>query len=304
MIISASYKTDIPAFYGDWFLTRLRAGYCLMRNPYSGQVSRVSLRREDVDGFVFWTKNLGPFLPALAEVRRLGYPFIVQYTITGYPRAIETAVVDADRAVAHLRHVADVYGPRTAIWRYDPILFSSLTPPETHVATFTRLAAQLRGAVDEAVISFTQVYYKTRRNTDAAARAHHFTWRDPSDDEKRVLASRLTEIARVNGMQLTVCSQNHLLVPGAQPARCVDAPRLADIAGHPIGAPLKGNRPDCGCHQSRDIGEYDTCPHGCVYCYATQMRNLAKARYQRHDPAGEFLFPPEMLAPSVSVFPR
>jgi hypothetical protein len=292
MIISASYKTDIPAFYGEWFRARLRAGYCLMRNPHSGQVSRVSLRREDVDGFVFWTKNLGPFIPTLAEVHRRGYPFIVQYTITGYPRALETAVVDADRAVDHLRLVAETYGPRAAVWRYDPILFSSLTPPEAHLAAFGRLTERLRGATDEVVVSFAQVYYKTRKNTDAAARAHGFTWRDPADNEKRALLSRFVEIARANGMQLTVCSQNHLLVPGAQPARCVDATRLADIAGHPIGAPLKGNRPDCGCHQSRDIGEYDTCPHGCVYCYATQTRDLAKTRYRQHDPAGEFLFPP------------
>src|ERR1700694_1401224 len=80
MIISASYKTDIPAFYGEWFMNRLRAGSCKMVNPYGGQIYTISLVREDVDGFVFWTKNIGPLLKHLPEIHEGGYPFIVQHT--------------------------------------------------------------------------------------------------------------------------------------------------------------------------------------------------------------------------------
>ena len=99
MIVSASYRTDVPTFYGKWFMNRLRAGYCKVTNPYGGQVSTVSLAEEDVDGFVFWTKNMGPFMKFLPEVRERGFPFLVTYTITGYPRQFERSVVNADRSV-------------------------------------------------------------------------------------------------------------------------------------------------------------------------------------------------------------
>lgn len=102
MVISASYKTDIPAFYGEWFMNRLRAGYCKMVNPYNGRPIRISLLAEAVEGFVFWTKNVGPFLKHLDEVQQRGFPFVLQHTINGYPRELEQAVVDSSRAVEYL----------------------------------------------------------------------------------------------------------------------------------------------------------------------------------------------------------
>jgi hypothetical protein len=292
VIISASYKTDIPAFYGDWFMNRLDAGYCEMVNPYGGQVCRVSLERDDVDGFVFWTKNLGPFLDKLDEVHRRGYPFVVQYSINGYPRALEYSVVEAERSVEHLRQIADRYGPRVAVWRYDPIVFTSITPADVHRQTFERLARSLAGSTDEVVISFAHVYQKTRRNMDRAATAHGFSWENPDESTKRALAADLVQIASAHGLQLSVCSQRQYVVEGARPARCVDAARLSDVAGRDIAAPLKGNRADCACHLSRDIGAYDTCPHGCVYCYAVSSRAVAKKRHQAHDPNGILLTSP------------
>ena len=301
MIISASYKTDIPAFYGAWFRKRLAAGHCKMVNPYGGQVYRVSLSRDVVDGFVFWTKNLGPFLDTLAAVHARGYPFIVQYTITGYPRALEFSVVDDEQAVAHMQLLAAQYGPRAAVWRYDPILFTSLTPPDFHRRTFARLARALEGATDEVVVSFAHIYRKTQRNLDRAADRSGFVWDDPDADPKRTLVAELAQVARAHGLRLTLCAQRPLLVPGVAEARCVDAARLAAVAGRPIAARLKGNRPDCLCYQSRDIGAYDTCPHGCVYCYAVQNRDVARRRYTAHDPEGEFLFSPRHSARGSAV---
>ena len=111
MIISASYRTDIPAFYGKWFVNRLRAGYCKAVNPYSGQVYAVDLSPEQVDGFVFWTKNVGPFLKYLPEVQARNIPFVVQHSITGYPRELEARVAPVAHVVESLKQVADVYGP-------------------------------------------------------------------------------------------------------------------------------------------------------------------------------------------------
>ncbi len=294
MIISASYRTDIPTFYGDWFINRLRAGYCKSINPYNRQALTISLLPEDVDGFVFWTKNVGPFLGHLAEVHRRQFPFVVQHTINGYPRLLEQAVVDAAKAVENVKRLADEYGPRICVWRYDTIVHSSATPREFHVKTFSRLAKELAGSTDEVVISFTHLYQKTLRNINQASADHGFTWSDPSIEWKRDLAMELTAIAATHGVQLTICTQPEFLVPGSSEARCIDAVRLGEIGGTQFKARLKGNRPECGCYESRDIGAYDTCPHGCVYCYAVNNRPLALERFHQHDPESEFLFPPSV----------
>ncbi len=292
MIISASYRTDIPAFYGDWFLARLEAGFCRTVNPYGRQLHTIRLDADAVSGFVFWTKNLGPFRAALDVVRGRGYPFVVQYTINDYPRALETSVADAERAIRHMHELAGAFGPRAGVWRYDPVVATSMTPLDWHVGNFTRLADRLAGATDEAVISFAHVYRKTRRNLDAAARRHRFTWSDPADDRKRALVRRLAAIAAERGMRLGVCSQEAYLVAGATPASCIDAERLSDVAGRPIAARRKGNRAGCMCSESRDIGDYDTCPHGCVYCYAVRTRALARRRHRAHRPDEALLSPP------------
>ncbi len=125
MFISASYKTDIPTFYGEWFIRRLRAGYCMAVNPYNGQVYRVPLDRDSVSGIVFWTKNVHPFLKHLPEVKERGYPAVVQHTINRYPRTLETSVVDAEKTIESAWRVRELLGPRALVWRYDTIVISS-----------------------------------------------------------------------------------------------------------------------------------------------------------------------------------
>lgn len=291
MIVSASYKTDIPALYGRWFMNRLSAGSCRVVNPWGGQVHEVSLGRDAVDGFVFWTRNAEPFLEPLAELERRGLPFVVHYTVTGYPRALETSVPDTNRSVTVMRRLAESFGPHAVVWRYDPIVYSSVTPPAFHRATFARLAAALEGVTDEAVVSFAHIYRKTRRNLDRAGKSAGFSWHDPDADEKRALVESLSEIAAARGMRLALCAQPELIAGSAGPARCIDAGRLSRVAGRPIGAAEKGNRPGCECHASRDIGAYDTCTHGCVYCYAVSDRDRARARQRRHDPDDPCLSP-------------
>lgn len=293
MIISASYRTDIPAFYGRWFLNRLAAGFCRTVNPYGRRVSVVPLTAKAVDGFVFWTRNIGPFRGALSEVAARGFPFAVHLTITGYPRELETSVVDWRLAAGQMRALARDFGPDVAVWRYDPVILTSLTPPDWHIANFARIARALEGTTDEAVISFAHTYTKTKRNMDQAARAYGFSWEDPEVSWKREMSGRLAEIAGRYGMKLSLCSQPEFAGQETCDARCIDAARLSRVAGYPIAAKQKGNRPGCACFESRDIGDYDSCPHGCVYCYAVRARDLAKARYARHDPESEFLIEPE-----------
>jgi hypothetical protein len=289
MIISASYRTDIPAFYGEWFFNRVNAGYCLVNNPYNNRPYKVSLRLEDVDGIVFWTKNIGPFLDKLTLISEKGYSFIVQYTINGYPRNLEASVVEPRRSIEYMKILADKYGPRTSVWRYDTIIFSSLTPKEFHLGKFEYLAKALEKTTDEVTMSFAQIYKKTLRNMALASREKGFTWEDPSDSLKQDLVKSLAEIAASYSMQLTVCSQPTYVVAGTKEAHCIDAERLSGIANKPILSKLKGNRPQCACYISRDIGVYDTCPHGCVYCYAVSDPEKARKLYKQHDPTSEFL---------------
>ena len=264
-----------------------------MLNPYNRRTIRVPLSRRAVDGFVFWTKNLAPFLPALEEVRESGYPFVVQYSINGYPRSLEFSVTDASRSVKHMKWLRDRFGPMVAVWRYDPVVFTSATDPDFHIRNFSQLASELRGQTNEVVVSFAQIYRKTERNMNWASKEFGFTWEDPKDDLKRQLAEEFASIARQHGMQLNMCSQPQYAKFGIGEAQCVSGARLSSVLGEQFKVSRKGNRPDCACDASRDIGAYDTCPHGCVYCYAVQNRELARQRYGHHDPDGEYLFEPD-----------
>ena len=280
MIVSASYRTDIPAFHAAWFLARLAAGFADVKNPYGGAPYRVSLVRPAATGFVLWTRNIKPLLPDLGSVAGRA-PFMVQFTITGYPRSLEPHVIDAEAAVAQVAELRRLWGPRAVVWRYDPILISSLTPAEAHRSGFLKLAAALRGQVDEVVVSFADLYRKSARNLAAAARRHGFTWRDPEPEEKRALLRELAAIAAEHRMRLTLCTEPDL---GDAPARCIDAGRLSDIAGYPILAREKGNRDGCLCAESRDIGAYNTCVQGCVYCYAVENHTRAAKQIKEIDP--------------------
>ncbi|RKQ68679.1 DUF1848 domain-containing protein [Oceanibaculum indicum] len=291
MIVSASYRTDIPAFHGDWFQMRLRAGYCLVASPYGGKPYRVALTAEAVDGFVFWTRNAGPFLPALEEVQACGMPFIVQYTATGYGRALERATLPAEGAIAQMRTLADVYGRRSVVWRYDPILFAGGMDADWHRANFRRMAAALAGTVDEAVVSILSPYRKAARNLNCMTQRTGLAWQVPGPGQSAALLADLAEIAEGCGMRLTLCAQPDRLTAGVSPAACIDAARLSDVAGRDITARTKGNRPGCLCAESRDIGAYDTCPHGCAYCYAVADHDKARRAHRAHDPAAESLSP-------------
>lgn len=283
MIVSASYRTDIPAFYADWFLARLQAGHCQVASPYGGKAFTMSLNARDVDGFVFWTRNLASFSPISTELRRQNRGFVVQMSILGYPKPLEAAGQPLERAVAQFRTLAEAFGPRVAVWRYDPILFTTLTPPAWHLDRFATLAQALEGATDEVVISLADDYRKSRRNLGRAG----IQLLAPPDDLAGFMAD-LAEIAARHGMRMTACTEPGLDLPAA---RCIDAERLSAVCGRPIAARQKGNRPGCLCAESRDIGAYDSCAQGCAYCYAVRDRDLAKRRMAAHRAEDAMLIP-------------
>ena len=270
----------------------------MVANPYGGPPSRVSLQ-DGVDGFVFWTRNAEPFFPALTLVKERGLPFFLHYSLTGYPDRLETATPAVSQAIKVIRQLVAKYGPRAVVWRYDPILLSSITSADWHFRNFQSLAAQLAGLVDEVVVSFLDPYRKTTRNL-ASGPDGPVTWLDPEPQEKSRILQGLTDLARERQIELTLCTEPALAeITGLRAARCIDADRLSQLAGRILPARQKGNRPGCLCAESRDIGAYDSCPQGCLYCYAVRTRENAKAFLQAHDPDSPFLQAFHPVPPSL-----
>ena len=272
MIISASYRTDIPAFHAAWFQKAWRAGFVSVRNPYGGDVRQVDLIPAGVDGFVFWTRNPAPFLDNLDEIAHVHIPFYLTVTVTQYPRFLERSVPGLRQILPVLRELVRRWGRRVLVWRYDPILLAGDMDAAWHRGNFAALAADMAALTDAVVFSWMQPYAKTRRNLDKAG----LDWRDPGNEEKRALLVDLAAIARDQGLRPSLCSQPDLQGPALDAARCIDADRLSDLAGRAIAARIKGNRPGCLCAQAVDIGAYDTCAHGCVYCYAVRNPEAGK----------------------------
>ena len=161
-IISASRRTDIPAFYADWFIDRVRQGECLVPNPYNPkQISKVSLKSEDVIAFVFWTREPHPLMKYLKELDGEGFKYYFLYTITGYPSSIELYSPKRNVAVDHFKKLSDLIGREKVIWRYDPLIFSNQTTLEWHEENFGRLVSDLSGYTERVMLSVIEPYRKT-----------------------------------------------------------------------------------------------------------------------------------------------
>src|SRR5512139_760098 len=260
-IISASRRTDIPAFHSVRFASALDAGGATFRAPYSGKPATVSLAREDVAAFVFWTRNPAPFLPVLSRIEGAGYPSIFHFTLTGLPKALEPSVPDTAESIRNFRALSRLLGPERVLWRFDPILPGEC--PAALAARFDALSASLAGLTRRCTLSLAHPYRKSVR----ATRDIPGIW-GPAE-RLREGVDRIRQMGGERGISVVSCCSPGLAVWGIPPAACVDGAllrRLFPGAGIPEGA--RPTRPGCLCSPSRDIGEYRTCRHGCRYCYA------------------------------------
>lgn len=296
-IISASRRTDIPAFYLDWFLNRCRAGFCHVPNPFNlRQVRRVLLRRQDVAAVVLWTKDPAPLLSRLSEMDGLGLPYVILHTLNSYPRDLEPGLARVEKRLARFRALAEHVGPGRTAWRYDPIILSNRTPHDWHAERFADMARALRGATRRVIVSFLDLYRKTERGLKPLEAAGWRFLRGAEDaPETHALLRRMAAAARANGMQLQACAEAlDYTADGVPPGACIDGAwlhRAVGAAGH--GQEDPNQRQTCRCVASRDIGVPDTCLHGCVYCYATRSPEAAAARHACHDPQAPMLWRPE-----------
>jgi hypothetical protein len=285
MIISASRRTDIPSWFGTWFRRRIDAGFVLVRNPMNhAQEKWVSLRAEDVDCFVFWTKNAIPFDPVLEYLDNAGFHSYFQYTITPYNSPIERNLPEKSRIVEHFIALSRRIGTERMVWRYDPILTCGNISAAYHIQSFAVLAKALQGHTTLCHISFVDLYRKNRsamKELSAGSVAH---------DDVLCIAEKVAAEAQRRGIALRSCCETADLSQfGILPGSCIDGERVRRITGSAQTFTAdKNQRSGCRCAASVDIGAYNTCGNGCAYCYANAGAGAINYA-TRHDPDAPML---------------
>lgn len=284
MIISASRRTDIPAFYSEWFFNRIKEKYVLVRNPFHPQmVSRISLDPALVDCIVFWTKNPSPLVNRLKRLS--DYKYYFQYTINPYGGEIERYLPSLSKRLETFKRLAHLIGPGKVIWRYDPILINENYSVRFHQEKFAEIAETLNGYTEKCMLGFIDHYPHIR----TAVSKFHIQPLQQTEIESLAIAFRRT-LDLYPSIELETCTVKVDLMPWGIPSGlCIDNKLIERIVGYPIKACKdKNQRNICNCVESIDIGTYETCLNGCIYCYAIRgayasARNNA-AKHEKNSP--------------------
>lgn len=291
MIISASRRTDIPAFYSDWFMSRIREGFFHRVNPFNAkQIAAISLRPESVDAICFWSKNPRPLMRHLNELDRRGFRYYVQFTLNPYGRSFEPHLPSQTERLATFAELAGRIGPERVIWRYDPVILTNATPVAWHLEQAERIATQLAGASRRLVFSFYDFYGKGQGRLHTALRGSGIMLQDITAPEHaaelEALAQGFKTIADRFALRLLTCSEDvDLSAVGIDPGACIDGELIRELfGGTPPNSKDKNQRPACRCVGSADMGAYNTCPFGCTYCYANFNSGMIENNRSRHQP--------------------
>lgn len=283
LIVSASRATDIPVFYCDWFFNRLQQGYVRWRNPYNGKDSYISFANTKF--IVFWSKNPKPLLSFLPMLKEMGIGCYIQYTLNDYvAEGLEPNVPSMGDRIDTFKRLVDESGVGAVIWRFDPLILTDKISADDLLNKIKQIANQLRGYTEKLVFSFADIstYRKVGRNlSDAGVR-----YREWTEDEMIDFSRRLSELNL--GVELATCAERvDLSQFGIVHNRCIDPDLICRLKPElqPLVKSLKtdkGQRSLCGCITSKDIGTYNTCPHGCTYCYANTNPFSARQNFIRH----------------------
>lgn len=283
MIINSGARTDIPAYYSDWFYNRIKEGYVLVRNPYyPEQVTKYLLSPEVVDVLAFCTKNPEPMLARMEEIKH--FPQFWFVTITPYGKEIEPCVPEKEKVMEAFKRLSDIVGVQAVSWRYDPIFLNEKYTLDSHLEVFADMAANLKGYTNQCVVSFIDLYEKTKRNFPEVKMV--------SKAEQERLTEELVRIGNENGMTICLCCENEALQKyGADSSGCMTQAVLERAIGFSLAVPktVKSPRAECNCVMGNDIGMYNTCGHACVYCYANYDRKTVVNNRKLHDVNSPFL---------------
>lgn len=285
MIVSASRRTDIPSYYSEWFFNRLKDGYAYVRNPMNPhQISEISLSPDVVDGIVFWTKNPEPMLNRLDELR--DYPYYFQFTLTAYGSDVERNLPSKEEVVIPtFQRLSSLIGRERVVWRYDPILLSDRYTVQFHRMYFRVLCDKLADYTEKCTISFLDLYKNSKRSISELGIC------PPTPEQADELAHSLSEIAAEHGIEIDTCAEDiDLGRYGIGHAACIDRQRLERIGKCKLTVGRdKNQRAACGCAASIDLGAYNSCRNGCVYCYANFSQRLVRDNCGRYDPFSPLL---------------
>ena len=282
MILSASRRTDIPGFYTDWFMNRLRDGYTLIRNPYNPrQVRRVVLHPDIVDCIVFWTKDPAPLLSRLAEIEDRGYSYCFQFTLTPYGPCLERNLRSKEEILKTFLALGERIGKNRIQWRYDPVLLTEEWTVQRHTEAFTHLCHALAPVSAGVTISFIDMYRRCR-----AVGLHSLT-----SEEMREIGRNFGAIAKEYALPIqTCCEKIDLSIYGIRRGGCISRELLEEACGDSLLLkPAKHQRHGCGCVESVDIGAYNTCLHDCIYCYASDSQAAVQRQLANYDPLSPLL---------------
>lgn len=282
MILNTGSRTDIPAFYSDWFYNRIRAGFVCVRNPYDPvRITRYALDHEAVDMLIFCTKNPSPMLARLPLLSEFAMFWFV--TITPYGADIEPYVPAKEEVIRSFQALSAQIGRKKVSWRYDPVILTEKYSIDFHIEQFARMADALSGYTDQCVVSFIDLYEKTKRNMKGV--------RSVTGREQEKLTGAFAKIAEKNGLQIHLCCEDKALVREHVDADgCMSQAVLEHAAGFKLQVPKKkAARSACSCLLGADIGAYHTCGHGCLYCYANYDRKTVCNNMKLHDPSSELL---------------
>ncbi len=291
MIISASRRTDIPAFYGEWFMNRIKAGYFLRVNPVNRKQQKlISLFPEDVDCFVFWSKDPSPFLKNLEELDERAFKYYFQYTLNDYPLIFEPRLPDLLARTETFKRLSNKIGPARVIWRYDPIIISNQTSIEFHLRRFAKLASILGHYTHRVTISFLDMYGKANAKLNKFKELNKLVGENitaPESKEKiDFLVRELNLIARGAGLEIQTCAEiADLDKHGVKHGKCIDPELINKVFGLSLNIKKDpAQRPECLCAIAVDMGFYDTCRFNCTYCYATISDKAVQNNILKHNP--------------------
>jgi hypothetical protein len=282
-IISVSRRTDIPAFYGDWFLNKVSQGIAGYFNPFNKKPCFVSLKQEDVLCFVFWSKNFIPFMKHLKKLNELGYKFYFNYTINNYPDFFEKPKAKIEKLIDNIKKLSDDYSPFSINWRYDPIIISNKTDFDFHVDNFAFLASMLKGYVNRCYFSYVSLYNKVLNNFNKL-KLKGIIVEDISIKTKIDFIKKIQNIANNFNITLYSCCNDFLVNENIKKAHCIDIDIIKnnfytnkDLPDYKINP----TRDQCGCTESIDIGVYDSCDNQCIYCYANNIYSIALKKIRK-----------------------
>jgi hypothetical protein len=275
-IISASRRTDIPAFYVEWLMNRIHEGFAGYSNPFNNKKYIVSLKKNDVAAIALWSKNFSPFINSSLILKDEGYTLFFNYTITGLPDIFETNCPDENESLESIKQLSTLFSPYHINWRYDPVLVTDITDTGYHINKFSKLCASLSGYVTRCYLSFPALYGKVTRNFKDFTENNSIRIYDLTIPGRIDLAEKLSVIAAKSGIEIYSCCGDYLCSEKIKKGHCIDGNVISSVSGVDLSRlKIRPTRKGCGCTESTDIGIYNICPHGCIYCYANV--NIGKA---------------------------